>query len=396
VTGDPPRSSSHAESRTAGSHPDPASPDPADRTDCTALLALARAQLAASRGGEAQTTLLRAITVDRSSTPQVLALVAERRREGDLQGAYACVDVLADAALLGGDYDQAAAVLEGFLRDGPHGPTLARLIDVYREAGREAERRGVQAELADLYVADGRGEDARPLAEELLALEPDTEAHVVRLRTVLAMLGVEDIDLVIGLVKAGDPRATLRVVDAAPEPREDAFIGPLVEIDLSDRVDHLASIPGGGAPDVDVVFASLRGAATARQEVTEAAELYDRGLVHLDNGRIAEAVRDLEAAARSPHLRFGAATRLARLHAEQGDLRGSIGWLERAAEIPPPTPEEGQALLYELADGLERLGEPARALAVLVEIESAAPGFRDVAARRARLTGSGPTGGVRP
>jgi hypothetical protein len=42
--------------------------------------------------------------------------------------------------------------------------------------------------------------------------------------------------------------------------------------------------------------------------------------------------------------------------------------------------------LYELADTLEAAGEDARALAVLLELESIAPGYRDVRERIAKLS----------
>jgi hypothetical protein len=43
-------------------------------------------------------------------------------------------------------------------------------------------------------------------------------------------------------------------------------------------------------------------------------------------------------------------------------------------------------VLYELADLLEQSGESARALAICLELESEAPGYRDVAERIDRLT----------
>jgi tetratricopeptide (TPR) repeat protein len=85
-------------------------------------------------------------------------------------------------------------------------------------------------------------------------------------------------------------------------------------------------------------------------------------------------------------MRFRAATRLGRLLIDRGDLNEGIEWLERAAEAPAPSPEEGYDLLYELAGALEAQGESARALAVLMELDAEADGYRDVRTRIMHLT----------
>ena len=63
-----------------------------------------------------------------------------------------------------------------------------------------------------------------------------------------------------------------------------------------------------------------------------------------------------------------------------------VEWFERAAEAPAPTREEAHALFYDLAETLEAAGEQARALAVWLELQTDAGGYRDVAERVVRLT----------
>ena len=46
---------------------------------------------------------------------------------------------------------------------------------------------------------------------------------------------------------------------------------------------------------------------------------------------------------------------LGRLYLERSDTRQAVEWFERAAEAPAPTPDAGRALLYDLAETLERL-----------------------------------------
>ena len=99
-----------------------------------------------------------------------------------------------------------------------------------------------------------------------------------------------------------------------------------------------------------------------------------------------DAIKALEAAARSPRQRFDAASMLGRLYLERKDTTHAIEWLERAAEAPAPTPDAGRALLYDLAKMLETVGEHSRALAVFVELESESGGYRDVAGQIERLS----------
>ena len=65
--------------------------------------------------------------------------------------------------------------------------------------------------------------------------------------------------------------------------------------------------------------------------------------------------------------------------------RDAVEWLERAAQAPAPTPDEGHRLLFDLAEALEHAGETARALAICMELQADAGNYRDVAARIDRL-----------
>jgi uncharacterized alpha-E superfamily protein len=67
-------------------------------------------------------------------------------------------------------------------------------------------------------------------------------------------------------------------------------------------------------------------------------------------------------------------------------LLEALEWLERAAQAPAPTPDDGYEVLFELGEMLERVGEVARALAVCMDLQSEAGTYRDVAERIDRLT----------
>jgi hypothetical protein len=63
----------------------------------------------------------------------------------------------------------------------------------------------------------------------------------------------------------------------------------------------------------------------------------------------------------------------------------TVEWLERAAEAPAPTADQGHQLLYELAEALEASGETTRALAICIELQAETGNYRDIVARVDRL-----------
>jgi hypothetical protein len=138
--------------------------------------------------------------------------------------------------------------------------------------------------------------------------------------------------------------------------------------------------------DLDGVFGQLRDDASRRMAMERAEEQFRRGVELFDRGEIDGCIAALQDASQAPRLRFAAASRLARIFRDRSLIRQAVDWFERAAQAPPPTPEEGHALLYELADALEQQGETARALAISLELQADAGSFRDIRARIDRLT----------
>jgi tetratricopeptide (TPR) repeat protein len=170
-----------------------------------------------------------------------------------------------------------------------------------------------------------------------------------------------------------------------------------VEVDLSIVLDDIRK-PADGveeqaapapepivAADLDGVFAQLRQEASRRSAHRGADQDLERGAAFFEAGQFEEATPLLQSAARSPRLRFEAASILGRMFRQREMMREAVEWLERAAEAPPPTPEQGYQLLYELAEALEATGEMARALAICIELRAEAGEYRDVAQRVDRL-----------
>ncbi len=179
----------------------------------------------------------------------------------------------------------------------------------------------------------------------------------------------------------------------SPAPERDVF-----EIDLSGELDDLLSAaaapeqpietpaeahghPGG----LDGFFGELREERGRDLQGVSAALAYDQASEHFNRGEIDEAADCLKSAARDPMFRFRAASMLARIARDRRRFGEAVEWLERAAEAPAPTTEASHSLLYELGDILEATREDTRALAVFIELQAAAPGYRDVADRVAGL-----------
>lgn len=352
--------------------PEPAAPPsvpsaPAD-DDPAALLARAQRELAGGGDVHAQSLLTRVLMLDPDRDADVLRLALDLARGGRIDSAFGCVDVAADAALLAGDPQRAIEALQAFATVAPHIPALVKLVEVCVDVGLDAPMRAAQAQLADAYVEAGSGAEARVIAEDLLESEPDHPAHRERLRRALALLG-PSAPSVLG-------RGTPEPIEAAPpegdaqppaRPRPAAEEPSLhIEVDLTEALTSVGPAPPPPVAD-------------------ESTTTYVRAMQHLQAGRMTEAAEALEAAARNPRTRLRAAAELGRLHIRRGDLQHGIEWLQQAADGSAATPDEGFAVLYDLADALERCGEPARALAIFIDLDADAGGYRDVRARIEQL-----------
>jgi tetratricopeptide (TPR) repeat protein len=141
------------------------------------------------------------------------------------------------------------------------------------------------------------------------------------------------------------------------------------------------------APPLPAASAPQAGEASrdARTDPDYSTQHMTLARTYLEIGMLDEAITALQTAVRSPRQRFEAAAALGRLYDKRGDPQQAIEWLERAAEAPAPTADEGRALLYDLGVLLDGAGETSRALAVFLELQSDAGDYRDVPARIDRL-----------
>jgi tetratricopeptide (TPR) repeat protein len=412
---------------------------------------LARLELQSGRIDEGRRVLARLLELDPARRDAFMFVATDLADRGQVEGAFACVEVVAEAALRDEDWGGAAAALHEFVTRVPNQiPALIKLVEICVDGGLESTMFMAQSQLADAYLAAGRAAEARVIAEDLVAREPWLRANIERFRRALMMLGIADPDAVIAERLSGDspflstvdvpapgqdhtgaagsvlladgelPALSLELPEmplaaeasaydgggddaavraaedvAAPvavdaEPQIVAFDPP--EIDLSDALSGLhaaspaAATGGSGSASLEEVFDDMRTRAVRESQLQNAQAQYGAGLEHASHGRLDHAIVAFEAAARVPMMRFPAGARLGRLHIARGDLQSGVEWLERASQAPPPTPDDGHAVLYELADALERLGESTRALAVLLELHADAGDYRDVTSRIDRLS----------
>ena len=149
---------------------------------------------------------------------------------------------------------------------------------------------------------------------------------------------------------------------------------------------HRAPVQPEDSGDLDAVFGNLRDQAAKRSGLDEAEKEYKRALSLRSQGDVDGCIAALEKASRAPKLRFSAAWLIARLYRDRSMMPQTLEWLERASQAPAPNVDDGHQLLYELADGLEKADETARALAVLLELQSDVGSYRDIGERIDRLT----------
>jgi len=396
-----------------------------------------------------------------------IALLGWTLAEAKPEAGFSVVELVADRAVAQSDWPDAAAVLQEFVTRVPnHVPALMRLVEICVDGGLEATMYSAQAQLADAYIEAGAANEARFIAEDLVAREPWEKANIERFRRALVLLGESDPDGVIAMRLSGDSPFTstdlyadltlededdkegaeagrpksdaartqedlmaslalsedepkpvrhkleeglfelsanaidlgsiLGDFDEPPPPRRAtpaAGRGDDVEVDISfddiglgdEQLRH-APAPIEQEESGDAVFGGARDQAAKRSGLDEAEKEYKRGLSLRSKGDIDGCIAALEKAARAPKLRFSAAWLIARLYRDRNMMPEALEWLDRASHAPAPNVEDGHQVLYELADGLEKVDESARALAVLLELQSDVGTYLDIDERIDRLT----------
>jgi tetratricopeptide (TPR) repeat protein len=412
--------------------------------DPALLLTLAEMRLRGGQTEEGMAICRRLLEADAGKRDQI-AMVGWNVAEQSPDAGFEVVQLAAELSVGQEDWGAAAAALQEFVTRVPsHIPALMRLVEICVDGGLEATLYSAQAHLADAYITAGMANEARFIAEDLVAREPWDRANIERFRKTLVMMDEPDPDALIAERLSGqspfmstdlnaddfppfDENAAAPVAKAPPPGADpdadenasassgqhaidiDSILGGFdaaqpappkspskayarsesVEVDLSIVLDEHVNRPAGPAPgkarDIDGVFDQMRDEASRRSLIDAAESEYKRALTLQKSGDIDGAIAALEAASRAPKLRFATGSLLGRLYKQRGMMPQSLEWMERAVQAPAPSPDEYHTLLYELAESLEEAGETARALAICLELQADAGPYRDVAARVDRL-----------
>ena len=372
------------------------------------LAALLDLHLEAGQVEEARAVLPRLLGLGDAQRHQLLEM-AWSMAPANAGNAYVIAGAVVDAAADGKEFEDASTILHEFLARVPHHvPALLRLIEVCVDGGLEGAMCEAQAQLADAYLEMGQAAEARHIAEDLVAREPWERAHIERFRRALVLQKVPDPDLLIAERLSGqspftatDPFADVPAGDAygadSPAPAADeatngqdgtagdaapSQTGAVVE--QPEAVAEEVAGPASPSP-APASFSDFHTEIERQSGADQSAQHMTLARTYLEMGMPDEALGSLEVASRSTRFRFEAASRLGRLYKDRGDVHQAVEWLERAAEAPAPTLDEGRALLYDLGILVEASGETARALAIFLELQSEAGEYRDVAQRVERL-----------
>jgi tetratricopeptide (TPR) repeat protein len=315
----------------------------------------------------------------------------------DPQLALLHVDAAADAQLARGDTSGAIDAYRQFSDRFPgHIPALLRLVDISVDAGFEQAIAEAQSRLADAYLTEGRPAEARVIAEDLLTRQPGETEHVERLRRTLVALNEPDVDAIIAermsamhMVGAEELPADLTEGpdgDASASGDSGETPGGRADAELEVAAAGQPPVEAGGRADEGSPFQGFHEDMTRHSLLTAAEQHYKLALAYDEVGMPVEAMKELQAAVRSPRRRFEAAAMLGRLSLAGGRVGAAIDWFERAAEAPAPSIDASRKLLYDLGDTLEAAGEHSRALAVFLELQTESGTYRDVGRRIERLT----------
>jgi tetratricopeptide (TPR) repeat protein len=173
---------------------------------------------------------------------------------------------------------------------------------------------------------------------------------------------------------------------SAPAPAEDDEVDLSISLDTIRKPMPPPEQPQSDEMDLDSVFGAMRTQSAKRSGLDEAEKEYKRGLALRKAGDIDGCIEALEKASHAPKLRFGTTWLIARLYRDRDMMAEAVEWLERASQASAPTRDESHQLLFERADGLEKVGEVARALAICSDLQADAGSYRDVDVRIDRLT----------
>ena len=171
---------------------------------------LARLEFGIGRVEQGRRALSHLLTVRGDARDALVTLCRELSEGHNIEAAYVCTDLFAEAATRDGDWDSAAAGVQQFVTRAPHHiPALSKLVEICVDGNLGDRVVAVQAQLADAYLATGHGTEARVVAEDLVLRAPWDRGSVDRLRRALLLVNDTNPDRTIADLLSGDGPFTL-------------------------------------------------------------------------------------------------------------------------------------------------------------------------------------------
>ena len=156
-------------------------------------------------------------------------------------------------------------------------------------------------------------------------------------------------------------------------------------VDLGAEIQKELNVPAEGAALLDALLGEFQRGVRENLDADDYETHYNLGLAYKDMDLYDEAVEEFRLAAKDPMRRLTCSGLIALCFLRKGQAEQAIGELTRALALPGHTPEEYQALRYDLATAYEAAGQDDRALEVLETLVAQVPSFRDTAGRVALL-----------
>ncbi|HET9929835.1 MAG TPA: tetratricopeptide repeat protein [Polyangiaceae bacterium] len=232
-------------------------------------------------------------------------------------------------------------------------------------------------EEAEFFVVRGLYEDARAILEEQLVRTPNHPLVYERLHEIDEHLGrrsgsqtIERSSLGAVAPKSLDVSASLDALDAlelAPNAHPEPAPAPSAKV------------------DADKIFAKFKAGIRAQVSENDSATHYDLGVAYKEMGLIADAVHELEVAARDSERECMCHAMIGLIHLEQGALDQAAESYIKALAAPTKTVEQEMNLYYDLGNVYEMKSKAQDALYYFQKIARRDPGYRDVADRIAAL-----------
>lgn len=231
---------------------------------------------------------------------------------------------------------------------------------------------------AEFFTSRGLFDDALAIIQEQLQRFPNHPLLIERMREVREAASAE----------AGSGELAVSGGDYAEETEDRAF-----DIAASLEVLDSASAPSpmgppGGTVDVEAVFAKFKEGVKAQVSENDSATHYDLGVAYKEMGLHRDAIAEFEMASRDPKRECVAWSMIGMVHLDLVEHEAAVEAFIRGLHAEEKSPEQENALYYELGNIYDQRGNAREALYYFEKVAHRDPSFRDVAGRIRALRGS--------